>query len=115
MTVPRVGHKELKERVPVLLDWVQKNCNCTTCSNYSLAYIHHLFKAGELLGLQLITSHNIYFMNNLMEIIRNSIENNNFDNAEKEWFNYELENISDNSFSNTSPNWSTSIIVIAFA
>ena len=101
----KVGKINIKNKCfTEILSPIDKNCNCTTCSNYSLAYIHHLFKAGELLGLQLITSHNIYFMNNLMEIIRNSIENNNFDNAEKEWFNYELENISDNSFSNTSPN-----------
>ena len=101
----KVGKINIKNKCfTEILSPIDKNCNCTTCSNYSLAYIHHLFKAGELLGLQLITSHNIYFMNNLKEIIRNSIENNNFDNAEKEWFNYELENISDNSFSNTSPN-----------
>ena len=66
---------------------IDKNCNCSTCKNYSLAYLHHLFKAGELLGLQLITSHNIHFMNNLMTVIRDSIENNNLNDAEKEWFN----------------------------
>jgi len=66
---------------------IDKDCSCPTCRSYSLAYIHHLFKANELLGLQLITSHNIYFMNNLMNIIRDSIENNNIKEAEKEWFN----------------------------
>ena len=47
---------------------------------------HHLFKSGELLGLQLVTSHNIFFMNSLMELIRDSIENQNLEQAEKEWF-----------------------------
>jgi len=65
---------------------IDKNCSCSTCRSYTLAYLHHLFKAGELLGLQLITSHNIHFMNNLMNIIRDSIENNNMEQAEKDWF-----------------------------
>ena len=64
---------------------IDENCNCPTCSSYSLAYIHHLFKAGELLGLQLITAHNIFFMNKLMSDIRNAIENDNLDDVEKEW------------------------------
>ena len=65
---------------------IDNTCSCSTCKSYSLAYLHHLFKAGELLGLQLVTSHNIYFMNSLMELIRVSIENNNLEDAEKEWF-----------------------------
>jgi len=65
---------------------IDKTCNCPTCLNYSLAYIHHLFKAGELLSLQLVTSHNVFFMNKLMEKIRNAIKNNNLEQAEKEWF-----------------------------
>ncbi len=65
---------------------IDKTCKCSTCSGYSLSYIHHLFKAGELLGFQLITTHNIYFMNKLMKNIRNAIKNDNLDQAEKEWF-----------------------------
>ena len=64
---------------------IDETCSCPTCSNYTLAYIHHLFKAGELLGLQLVTAHNIYFMNKLMSVIRKSIENDNLEQAEKEW------------------------------
>ena len=64
---------------------IDENCNCPTCSSYTLAYIHHLFKAGELLGLQLVTAHNIFFMNKLMSHIRNAIDNDNLDDAEKEW------------------------------
>ena len=65
---------------------IDNTCNCSTCLNYSLAYLHHLFKSSELLGLQLVTSHNIYFMNKLMEFIRESIENDNLEEAENNWF-----------------------------
>ena len=64
---------------------IDETCNCPTCSSYTLAYIHHLFKAGELLGLQLVTAHNIFFMNKLMSNIRNAIDNDSLDDAEKEW------------------------------
>ena len=84
----KLGKLNIKNKdFAVNLSPIDTNCNCSTCSNYSLAYLHHLFKAGELLGLQLITSHNIYFMNNLMKIIRDSIENNSIEQAEREWFN----------------------------
>ena len=66
---------------------IDKSCNCQTCLNYSLAYLHHLFKSNELLVLQLITSHNIYFMNKLMGIIRNAIEHEDLEEAESQWFN----------------------------
>ena len=62
-------------------------CICNTCINYSRSYIHHLFKANEILGLQLISLHNLFFMNLMMENIRKSIKNNNFEQAKKNWFN----------------------------
>ena len=62
------------------------DCNCETCSNYSLSYIHHLFKTNELIGLNLLTVHNIFFMNNLMQIIREAIELDQLDEAEKKWY-----------------------------
>ena len=64
---------------------IDNNCHCSTCLNYSISYIHHLFKSAELLGLQLVTLHNIFFMNNLMKDIRYSIENNNLEKIEKKW------------------------------
>ncbi|MGC8646042.1 MAG: tRNA guanosine(34) transglycosylase Tgt [Thermoplasmata archaeon] len=51
-------------------------CSCMTCNNYNISYIHHLFKENEILGLYLLTIHNIYFMMDLMEKIRGSIEKN---------------------------------------
>ncbi len=49
-------------------------CNCPVCQNFSRAYIRHLLKAGELLGLRLGVMHNLYFYNHLMEEIRNAID-----------------------------------------
>jgi len=68
------------------LNPIDINCNCSTCSNYSLSYLHHLFKSEELLGLQLITSHNIFFMNALMSYIRKAINEDNLLKAEKIWY-----------------------------
>ena len=68
------------------LNPIELSCKCKTCKNYSRSYLHHLFKAQELLGYQLITIHNIYFMNNLMKNIRNAIENDSLDQEEKNWY-----------------------------
>lgn len=51
------------------------NCNCNTCQNYSSAYLHHLFKAKEILGAMLLTYHNVYYYNTLLASIRQKIEN----------------------------------------
>ncbi|MBS0585786.1 MAG: tRNA-guanosine(34) transglycosylase [Verrucomicrobia bacterium] len=50
-------------------------CSCTTCQNYSLAYLNHLFRANELVGLQLATVHNLAFMVNFMQEMREDILN----------------------------------------
>ena len=86
LTKDKVGKINIKnKKYANQMSSIDETCNCPTCSNYTLAYIHHLFKAGELLGLQLVTAHNIYFMNKLMSVIRKSIENDNLEQAEKEW------------------------------
>ena len=64
------------------------SCNCYTCKNFTLSYLHHLFVSNEILALQLVTNHNIYFMNQLMETIRYSINNNIFEEVKKEWLSY---------------------------
>ena len=61
-------------------------CDCPTCQTYSRAYIHHLFKAEEILGLQLLTIHNMRFMMRLIETIRAAIKENRFLDAKKAWF-----------------------------
>jgi len=58
---------------------IDENCDCYTCRNFSTAYLHHLFKAGELLALRLATIHNLRFTMRMMKDIRKSIENNTFD------------------------------------
>jgi len=52
---------------------MDEECDCYACKNYSRAYIRHLFKTGELLGLRLATWHNLHFLLNLMEQIRGAI------------------------------------------
>ncbi len=54
------------------------NCTCETCQNYSKAYLRHLFKSGEILSSMLMSQHNLFFLLNLMENIRKSIEENRF-------------------------------------
>ena len=49
---------------------IDSNCQCYTCKTFSRAYLHHLFKAKELLGGTLVTIHNVHYMNNLMRDIR---------------------------------------------
>ena len=61
---------------------LDNNCNCHTCKNFSRAYLHHLFKAQEILGLMLLSWHNIHFYITLMENIRNSIKFKEFDKFE---------------------------------
>lgn len=54
-------------------------CDCPVCRNFSRAYLRHLLKAKEVLGLRLNVMHNLYFYNSLMERIRDSLKNDTFD------------------------------------
>ncbi|SHO50656.1 tRNA guanosine(34) transglycosylase Tgt [Anaerocolumna xylanovorans] len=53
---------------------IERGCGCPVCKYYSRAYIRHLLKAKEMLGLRLLVTHNLYFYNNMMEEIRAAIE-----------------------------------------
>ena len=53
-------------------------CGCPACRNYSRAYIRHLFKAEELLGMRLAVMHNLWFYNHLMERIRDELDAGTF-------------------------------------
>lgn len=57
---------------------LDESCDCPVCKKYSRAYIRHLLKAGEMLGMRLCVIHNLYFYNSLMEKIREAIKNDNF-------------------------------------
>ena len=65
------------------LDPIEEGCGCPACRDYSRAYIRHLLKAGEMLGMRLCTLHNLYFYNHMMEEIRASIRNGTFDEYRK--------------------------------
>ena len=58
---------------------LEKQCQCYTCQNYSRAYLHHLIRSKEILGQTLISLHNLHFMVKLVDDIRISIENGNFE------------------------------------
>ena len=71
---------------------IEEGCQCPACRNYSRAYIRHLLKAGEMLGLRLCVTHNLYFYNHLMEEIRTAIRSGNYEAYRKEM----TENLSEN-------------------
>lgn len=57
---------------------IEEGCGCPACRNYSRAYIRHLFKAKEMLAQRLCVLHNLYFYNNLMQEIRDALDNGHF-------------------------------------
>ena len=63
---------------------IDPTCGCPACRHYSRAYIRHLFKAKEMLGMRLCVLHNLYFYNHLMEEIRNAIEEDRFEQFREE-------------------------------
>lgn len=62
---------------------IEEGCGCPTCKRYSRAYLRHLLKAKEMLGMRLCVLHNLYFYNNMMKEIREAIEQNNFASYKK--------------------------------
>lgn len=69
-------------------DWnpIDPECDCYACRNYTRAYIRHLIKANEILGVRLLSIHNIYFLTKLMERVRIEIENDNLENFKNEFY-----------------------------
>ena len=57
---------------------IEQGCQCPACRTYSRAYIRHLLKAKEMLGMRLCVLHNLYFYNHMMEEIRDAIEKGQF-------------------------------------
>lgn len=70
---------------------IEEGCQCPACRKYSKAYIRHLLKAKEMLGMRLCVMHNLYFYNKMMEEIRDAIDNGCFATYKKE----KLEKISE--------------------
>ena len=63
---------------------IEEGCQCPACRSYSRAYIRHLLKAKEMLGMRLCVLHNLYFYNKMMEEIRDAIENHRYAEYKKE-------------------------------
>lgn len=63
---------------------IEENCQCPACRNYSRAYIRHLLKAKEMLGMRLCVLHNLYFYNQMMGEIRAAIEAGRYKEYKKE-------------------------------
>lgn len=57
---------------------IEEGCGCPACARYSRAYIRHLLKAKEMLGMRFCVLHNLYFYNNMMKEIREAIEEHRF-------------------------------------
>lgn len=62
---------------------IEEGCECPACTHYSRAYIRHLLKAKEMLGMRLCVLHNLYFYNTMMEEIRQAIEQKQFGQYKK--------------------------------
>ena len=69
-------------------DWgpLDEECDCYACKNYTKAYIHHLIKNKEILGVRLLSIHNLRFLTKLMERVRIEIENDNLLTFKEEFY-----------------------------
>ena len=63
---------------------IEEGCQCPACRSYSRAYIRHLLKAKEMLGMRLCVLHNLYFYNTMMEEIRDALDQGCFQEYKKE-------------------------------
>ena len=63
---------------------IEEGCQCPACRSYSRAYIRHLLKAKEMLGMRLCVLHNLYFYNTMMEEIRGAIEEGRYEGYKQE-------------------------------
>lgn len=63
---------------------IEEGCGCPACQRYSRAYIRHLLKAKEMLGMRLAVLHNLYYYNHLMEEIRSAIDDNRYASFKEE-------------------------------
>lgn len=64
---------------------IDEQCDCPACQNFTRAYIRHLMKAGEMLGMRLCVTHNLYFYNNLLKRIREELDNGSFKSFYKKY------------------------------
>jgi queuine tRNA-ribosyltransferase len=74
---------------------LDESCQCYTCQNYSRAYIRHLDKCGEILGVRLTTIHNLYYYQQLMSDIRKAIEEDRFEDFADDYYSAVADGIGD--------------------
>lgn len=79
-TIPVKAGRYAKDFTPI-----DENCDCYCCRNFTKAYIRHLFNVGEILGVRLVTLHNIHYYINLMKRIRTALENGTFHELREEF------------------------------
>lgn len=77
----------LNARFVRMFESIEKDCECYTCKNYTLAYLSHLFRAKEMEAATLATIHNLYFITKLVSDMRASIIDNTFQDFKKEFLN----------------------------
>ncbi|MED4800668.1 tRNA guanosine(34) transglycosylase Tgt [Bacillus atrophaeus] len=65
---------------------IDEECDCHTCKNYSRAYIRHLIRCNETFGIRLTTYHNLHFLLNLMELVRQAIREDRLGDFREEFF-----------------------------
>ena len=66
---------------------IDSQCQCPVCQNYSRAYLRHLIKADEILGMRLAVMHNLFFYNTLMEKIQEALDGGTFETFHAQYVN----------------------------
>jgi queuine tRNA-ribosyltransferase len=86
---------------------IEEGCQCPACRRYSKAYIRHLLKSGEMLGLRLCVLHNLYFYNHMMEEIRDAIDAGRFQEYKKNklYGMQEFDSVNNKEYANIDKNW----------
>ncbi len=74
---------------------ISEDCGCPACRRYSRAYIRHLFKAKEALGMRLAVLHNLYFYNDLMQKIRDALDEGKYEEFYQKYHNKLAERLDD--------------------
>ena len=82
----RFGDLKIKNaRYKTDLRPLDETCTCYTCRNFSRSYLHHLHKMGEMLGAQLNTIHNLHYYLQLMQDLRDALDDDRFDEVVREF------------------------------
>ena len=82
----RLGDLKIKNaRYKTDLRPLDETCTCYTCRNFSRSYLHHLHKMGEMLGAQLNTIHNLHYYLQLMQDLRDGLDNDRFDEVVRQF------------------------------